>query len=56
VNGRIDVEQGEANDALVSQLTLIESQPLEDRAASYAHLHDQLQARLEGNDLARPTA
>ena len=49
----IDEEQALANDALVSQLTLIEAQPLEDRAASYAQLHDQLQGRLEGNDLPR---
>lgn len=49
------IDDGEAvtNDALVSQLAVIEAQPLENRAASYGHLHDQLQARLEGNDQPR---
>jgi hypothetical protein len=53
VNASIDDEQDPANDALVSQLAVIEAQPLDDRAASYAQLHDQLQARLEGTDLPR---
>lgn len=45
----IDDEETSLDDALVSRLAVIEAQPLEDRAASYAQLHDQLQARLEGN-------
>jgi hypothetical protein len=53
VNASIDDEQSQATDALVSQLAVIEAQPLEDRAASYAQLHDQLQARLDGTDLPR---
>jgi hypothetical protein len=38
------------DDGLVSRLAVIEEQPLEARAAAYAQLHDQLQARLEGGD------
>jgi hypothetical protein len=37
-------------DALLSRLRLIEDQPLESRAASFAQVHDQLQRRLEGGD------
>jgi hypothetical protein len=46
---------GEPDDdgGLVSRLTVIEDQPLEARAAAYAQLHDQLQARLEGGDVPR---
>ncbi len=40
---------GEA-DALLSRLRVIEDQPLEDRAAAFAQVHDELQARLEGGD------
>ena len=39
------------SDTLVSRLRLIEDQPLESRAAAFAQLHDELQARLEGGDL-----
>jgi hypothetical protein len=35
---------------LVSRLELIEGQPLGERAASFALLHDELRARLEGGD------
>ncbi len=38
------------SNALLSRLRLIEDQPLEDRAAAYAQLHDQLQDALEGGD------
>lgn len=38
------------SDALLSRLRLIEDQPLETRAAAFAQLHDELQARLEGGD------
>jgi hypothetical protein len=37
-------------DALLSRLRVIEDQPLDTRAAAFAQLHDQLQARLEGGD------
>ncbi|MFT2816865.1 hypothetical protein [Leifsonia sp. A12D58] len=40
-------------DGVLSQLSVIEAQPLEDRAAAYAQLHDQLQATLEGSDVPR---
>lgn len=53
MNASIDDEQAPVNDALVSQLAVIEAQPLEDRAASYAQVHDQLQGRLEGTDQPR---
>ena len=39
---------------LVSRLELIEGQPLGERAASFALLHDELRARLEGGDGASP--
>jgi hypothetical protein len=35
---------------LVSRLELIEGQPLDERAASFALLHDELRTRLEGGD------
>lgn len=38
------------DDALVDQLRLIEDQPLPERAAAYAQLHDQLQQALENGD------
>ena len=40
-------------DALVSRLNLIDDQPLADRAAAFAQLHDELQATLEGGDSNR---
>ncbi|WP_207457665.1 hypothetical protein [Desertivibrio insolitus] len=39
-----------ADDALVSRVRLIEDQPLETRAASFAALHDELQQALEQAD------
>lgn len=40
---------GEAEgDALVSRVRLIEERPLEERAAAFAQLHDELQRELEG--------
>lgn len=39
-------------DALVSRLRLIGEQPLAERAASLAQLHDELRARLEAGDAA----
>jgi hypothetical protein len=40
-----DVAEG-----LVSRLELIEGQPLGERAAAFALLHDELRVRLEGGD------
>jgi len=37
----------EHDDALVSRVRVIEGQPLADRAAAYASLHDELARRLE---------
>ncbi len=37
-------------DGLVSQLRVIEDQPLDSRAAAFTQLHDRLQATLEGGD------
>jgi len=39
------------DEGLASRLTLIDGQPLEERAAAYTELHDQLRARLEGGDV-----
>jgi len=39
-----------ANDELVSRVRLIEDQPLAERAGSFAHVHDELQASLERGD------
>ncbi|WP_166869722.1 MULTISPECIES: hypothetical protein [unclassified Salinibacterium] len=52
-------ETGERNDepsALVSRLRLIEDQPLADRAAALAQVHDELRARLESGDSPRAHA
>jgi len=38
------------SDALLSRLRVIEDQPLDARAEAYAHVHEQLQAELEGGD------
>lgn len=40
-------------DGLLSQLEVIEEQPLDARAESYAQLHEELSARLEGADAPR---
>ncbi|NYJ30618.1 hypothetical protein [Galbitalea soli] len=55
-------DPGEARDtdtdtsALLSRLRVIEDQPLEARAEAFAHIHDQLQARLDGGDTPRGNA
>jgi hypothetical protein len=46
----------EETDALLSRLHVIEDQPLESRAAAFAQINDELQARLEGGDSARSHA
>jgi len=38
----------DSDDALVSRVRLIEERPLEERAAAFAQLHDELQRELEG--------
>ena len=45
-----------SEDGFVSRVSLIEDQPLEQRAAAYAQLHDQLRDRLEGGDVPRSGA
>ncbi len=37
-------------DALLSRLRVIEDQPLDRRASSFAQVHDELQSALEGGD------
>jgi len=44
----MSMTENEGTDALVSRLRLIEDQPLDTRAAAFAQVHDELQARLEG--------
>jgi hypothetical protein len=44
------VDVHDVAEELVSRLELIEGQPLGERAASFALLHDELRARLEGGD------
>jgi len=39
-----------ANDELLSRLRLIEDQPLAERAAAFASVHDELQSSLERGD------
>ena len=38
------------SDALLSRLRVIEDQPLEERAAAYVQIHDELRRGLEGSD------
>ena len=46
-------EETQETDALVSRLKLIEDQPLDSRAAAFAQVHDELQAKLESGDAPR---
>jgi hypothetical protein len=50
VAGPVAVDDNDVAEELVSRLELIEGQPLGERAASFALLHDELRARLEGGD------
>ncbi len=43
--------ESEANEGLMSTLSVVEDQPLEQRADGYAQLYDALRAQLEGGDL-----
>lgn len=42
-----DETEDRVDEGLVSRIRIIESQPLEDRAAAYASLHDELSRRLD---------
>ena len=44
------IPSDDETDALLSRVLLIEDQPLDERAASFAAVHDQLQAVLERGD------
>jgi hypothetical protein len=43
-------QQEEGADGLLDRLRLIEDQPLEQRAAAYASVHDELRRVLESGD------
>jgi hypothetical protein len=43
-------EDAPGTDALLSRLRVIEDQPLDRRASSFAQIHDELQSALEGGD------
>jgi hypothetical protein len=45
-----DSAPADETDALLSRLQLIEDQPLDERAASFAAVYSQLQSALEGGD------
>jgi len=49
-DARPEADHDDERDALLSQLRLIEDQPLEERASAFLQLHDRLQSRLEGGD------
>jgi hypothetical protein len=49
----MDEPRGDGDDALVSRVSLIEEQPLEERAAAFVAVYDELRAALEGSD-SRP--
>jgi hypothetical protein len=51
-----DTDNDTDTDALLSRLHLIEDQPLESRAAAFAQINDELQARLEGGDATQSHA
>lgn len=44
-------ENSQSDGELVSALSLVEGQPLENRADGYAKLYDDLRAQLEGGDI-----
>lgn len=47
--------ESEASDGLMSTLSVVENQPLEQRAEGYAQLYEALRAQLEGGDLPSGT-
>jgi hypothetical protein len=47
-------EQSTGNEpALISQLSVVEGEPLADRAAGYSAIYEGLRQRLEGGDTSR---
>ncbi len=44
------VHEVQADEAIVSRTSLVEDQPLADRAPAFAQLVDELRAHLEGTD------
>lgn len=42
-----------AEQALVSSLSVVEAQPLDERAQGYAALYEELHRRLESDDIAK---
>lgn len=42
-----------AEAALVSSLSVVEAQPLDERAEGYASLYEELRRRLESDDIAK---
>ncbi|WAB83636.1 hypothetical protein OVN20_11355 [Microcella daejeonensis] len=44
------VHEAQADEAIVSRISLVEDQPLADRAPAFAQLVDELRAHLEGTD------
>lgn len=46
-------EDQQTDDALVSRVRLIEDQPIEQRAESYAQLYEELRTELENADPSR---
>ena len=43
--------ESEANEGLMSTLSVVEDQPLDQRAEGYTQLYDALRMQLEGGDL-----
>jgi hypothetical protein len=41
-------EENEVVDGLISRLTVIDAQPLDQRAVAFAQIHDELRSVLEG--------
>ena len=51
-----DTRDAERDDDLLSQLEVIEAQPLASRAAAYESLHDALAQRLEAGPAGSPAS
>ncbi|GAB2817697.1 hypothetical protein GCM10027022_04600 [Alpinimonas psychrophila] len=50
--GSVNVHpESEANEGLMSTLSVVEDQPLDQRAEGYTQLYDALRTQLEGGDL-----
>jgi hypothetical protein len=50
-----DVSQNDVHQDLTVRLAVIEGQPLDERAAAYVGVYDQLREHLEGGDVPRLT-